>query len=92
MGGRSEEPRWLPGRIRCARRGKALSGGERGLRRAAFGGKVPASDTFHPRQDTSMDPHHHHEESNLKDGLLGIAIAVAGLVIIMGIAHFLALG
>ena len=38
-----------------------------------------------------MDPHHHHEESNLKDGLLGIAIAVAGLVIIMAIAHFMAL-
>jgi hypothetical protein len=39
-----------------------------------------------------MDPHHHpHEESNLKDGLLGIAIAVAGLVVIMAIAHFLAL-
>jgi hypothetical protein len=38
-----------------------------------------------------MDPHNHHEPSNLKDGLLGIAIAVAGLVVIMGIAHFLAL-
>ena len=62
------------------------------MRLAAFRGKVPASDIFHPRQDTRMDPHHHHEESNLKDGLLGIAIAVVGLVIIMGIAHFMALG
>ena len=39
-----------------------------------------------------MDPHHTHEQSNLKDGLLGIAIAVVGLGIIMAIAHFLALG
>ena len=38
-----------------------------------------------------MDPHHRHEESNLKDGLLGIAIALVGLVVIMGIAHFMAL-
>jgi len=39
-----------------------------------------------------MDPHHPREESNLKDGLLGIAIAVVGLAIIMTIAHFWALG
>lgn len=38
-----------------------------------------------------MDSHHPHGESNLKDGLLGIAIAVAGLFVIMGIAHYLAL-
>ena len=38
-----------------------------------------------------MDPHHDHQESNLKDGLLGIAIAVVGLAIIMAIAHFMAL-
>jgi hypothetical protein len=35
---------------------------------------------------------HHREESNLKDGFLGIAIAVAGMLIIMAIAHFWALG
>jgi hypothetical protein len=37
-----------------------------------------------------MDPHHR-EESNLKDGLIGIAIGVTGLLIIMAIAHFMAL-
>ncbi len=35
---------------------------------------------------------HHHEESNLKEGLMGIGIALVGLIIIMAIAHFLALG
>ena len=37
--------------------------------------------------------HHgnHHEESNLKEGAIGVAIALVGLVIIMAIAHFMAL-
>ncbi len=40
-----------------------------------------------------MAEHHpHQEESNLKEGLIGIAIALVGLLIIMTIAHFLALG
>jgi hypothetical protein len=38
-----------------------------------------------------MDPHHQPEKSNLKDGFLGIAIAVVGLLIIMTIAHYWAL-
>ena len=38
-----------------------------------------------------MEQHHHREESNLKDGLLGIAIALVGLGIIMAVAHFMAL-
>ena len=59
-----------------------------GARRSVVKSRV---NHIHPRQETSMDPHHHREESNLKDGLLGIAIAVVGLVIIMAIAHFMAL-
>jgi hypothetical protein len=38
----------------------------------------------------TMASHHGHEESNLKEGLIGIGIAVVGLAIIMGIAYFLA--
>jgi hypothetical protein len=38
-----------------------------------------------------MDPHHQPEKSNLKDGFVGIGIAVIGLLIIMYIAHILAL-
>jgi hypothetical protein len=37
-----------------------------------------------------MASHHEREESNLKEGLIGIGIAVVGLAIIMGIAYFLA--
>ena len=47
-----------------------------------------------------MDAHHHHdhhhghhhpvEESHLKEGLIGIAVAMVGLAIIMGIAYWLA--
>jgi hypothetical protein len=39
------------------------------------------------------DHHHgHHEQSNLKEGVIGVVIALVGLVIIMAIAHFMALG
>ena len=39
------------------------------------------------------DHHHHghHEESNLKEGVIGVAIALVGLIVIMAIAHFMAL-
>ena len=53
--------------------------------------RVRARPPLPPPRET-MDPHHPHEQSNLKDGLLGIAIAVVGLAIIMTIAHFWALG
>ena len=49
---------------------------------------------FPPQRRRAMDSHHHHnhQESNLKDGLLGIAIALVGMGIIMAIAYFMALG
>lgn len=34
---------------------------------------------------------HHHEESNLKTGLIGMAVALVGMAIIMGAAYFMAL-
>jgi hypothetical protein len=52
--------------------------------------RAPATAATNRREKT-MDPHHHREESNLKDGLMGIAIGVTGLVIVMAIAHYLAL-
>lgn len=39
----------------------------------------------------STDHHDHREESNLKEGVIGVVIAVVGLAIIMTIAHFMAL-
>ena len=44
----------------------------------------------HTRSAMATD-HHHKEESNLKEGVIGVAIALVGLVIIMAIAHFMAL-
>lgn len=46
-----------------------------------------AADHHHP------DHHHHghHDESNLKEGVIGVAIALVGLIVIMAIAHFMAL-
>ena len=34
---------------------------------------------------------HGHEESNLKTGLLGLAVALVFIAIVMAISHFLAL-
>lgn len=42
--------------------------------------------------DNHHQPHHHREKSNLKEGAIGVTIALVGLIIIMTIAHFMALG
>jgi hypothetical protein len=44
----------------------------------------------HHHNDHHAHGHHHVEESNLRYGLIGIAVAVVGLAIIMGIAYWLA--